>query len=122
MDDVGTWLFKKVRGKGNGPTVYDENIALTFAVSTLASWRNSPNAERFTFPLDVAEPKSIKQVWATILWCAERKAGVDAMRDDKVTFLWMSDLTVVSSLTLFVNGIDLADRQFVVVGVAKCIV
>ncbi|KAF8135124.1 hypothetical protein EV363DRAFT_1143328, partial [Boletus edulis] len=40
-------------------------------------------------PLEPCEPKSMCQVWAA-LRCAEREAGVGAMRV-KRTFLWMSD-------------------------------
>jgi len=41
-------------------------LPFIFAVSTLASQSDSPNAERFTFPLGLAEPKKHKmRVWAT---------------------------------------------------------
>jgi hypothetical protein len=50
-------------------------------------------------------------MWATHLGCAERKAGVDAMRDYKVTFLWMSEL-VAEPLLCVVNVQDLTDRFF----------
>jgi hypothetical protein len=82
-----------IRG-GDNCTSYDEKLCqFTFAVSTLASWSNSPSAECFTFPSwSCWTQKAIRQVWATNKdWCAEQKAGVDAMWEF-VTFLWMSEL------------------------------
>jgi hypothetical protein len=80
--------------RGDNCTSYDEKLCqFTFAVSTLASWSNSPSAECFTFPSwSCWTQKAIRQVWATNKdWCAEQKAGVDAMWEF-VTFLWMSEL------------------------------
>lgn len=43
---------------------------------------NSPSVERFTFPLDLAwTPRNKTGVGPPMIWCAERKAGVGAVRD-----------------------------------------
>jgi len=75
--------------------VHDEKIAFhirSFHSSILQAGVNSPSAERFTFPLDPAAEPRIRTGVGHPNRCAERKAGVGAMRDYKVTFLWMSEL------------------------------
>ncbi|KAH7884772.1 hypothetical protein F5I97DRAFT_1812967, partial [Phlebopus sp. FC_14] len=51
-----------------------------FAVSTLApSFGVLPQRRTLILPLEPCEPKNMCRVWAA-LGCAERKAGVGAMR------------------------------------------
>lgn len=61
----------------------DEKLAFVFAVSTLApeKYDDSPSAERFTFPLDLAWTQKSETSVGPPNWCAERKAGVGAVRD-----------------------------------------
>ncbi|KIO14841.1 hypothetical protein M404DRAFT_991579 [Pisolithus tinctorius Marx 270] len=49
----------------------------------------SPNAKRLHSPLRCGTQKH-DQAWAAF-GCAEREAGVGAMRDKESSFLWMSD-------------------------------
>lgn len=54
----------------------------SFHSSILPKRSDSPNAERFTFSLESCwTQKSIGPSVGHQLWCAERKAGVGAMRD-----------------------------------------
>lgn len=64
MNEVGTFLVS-LQGEERVRffSIQDEKVyAFAFAVSTLASSErsDSPSAERSTFPLDLAEPKSVK--------------------------------------------------------------
>jgi hypothetical protein len=71
-----------------------KSLPFTFAVSTLASSKlewTPPVQNALHSPLDPAEPR-IRTGVGHPNRCAERKAGVGAMRDNKVTFLWMSEL------------------------------
>ena len=61
---------------------HDEAFRL-FAVSTLVpSIGVLPQCRTLIFPLAPCEPKSMCRVWAAS-WCAEREAGVGAMRANK---------------------------------------
>jgi hypothetical protein len=57
----------------------------SFHSSILQPGATPPVQNALHSPLDLAEPKSIKeQVWATDSnWCAERKAGIGAVRANK---------------------------------------
>lgn len=78
-------------------------LPFTFAVSTLASRSDSPNAERFTFPLGLAEPKKHKtRVWATDFFSVlGGKRGLVLWEIIEVTFLWMSELKAETIHCLF---------------------
>ena len=67
----------------NGLLEHDEKLAFAFAVSTLAPEKitTPPVQNALHSPLTLLEPKNKASVGHQSFWCAERKAGVGAMRD-----------------------------------------
>jgi hypothetical protein len=67
----------------DGLPEHDEKLAFVFAVSTLApeNLTTPPVQNALHSPLILPEPKDETSVGLPMIWCAERKAGVGAVRD-----------------------------------------
>jgi len=108
--------LEKVRGKGRGTgtTVWWKAFLhiRSFHSSVLVT---PPMQNALHSSLILLNPKGIRtSVGHPFGGALSGKRGFDAMREDKVTFLWMSDLTVFLPWTFLFNGtwLDLADQFF----------